>query len=394
MLTSRLLRRRMLLAVLTLSVATGLASRTDKAYADSKNPIMVGIITTLTGAGAVSGVPTENGIMLAIKQANRAGGINGRPIEVKVYDDEQNGATAATLAQRLIDVDNVKVIVGTPYTGTAVAVVRAASAKKIPVIVPIAQSPEVLQVSPTWAFRTSPNNVADIEGIIKFVKSKGWKKIGILYDTQAYGLSGKKILEDLVPKAGLQIAGEEAMTMNASDVTAQATKLKDSHPDVVIPWLSVGSDTARLVIDARAIGWTVPIVSGRSVTFDVFVNMVGKAAEGGVYSMANLDRNLQKSREFMDLYKKEYGDLKTIDYAAASYDAGRVLVEALKRAGAGVDDPAKIRDAIEAVKLMAVTGPEGSEISFSKDNHEGSNGNALVPLIFKDGHFVSLRGSI
>lgn len=387
---------RLFIGVLSLIFIFGCASNTSTSSgtgneASQQEPIKIGVIGDFSGQSVDMGIAMRNGISLALEKFNAKGGVEGRHVEMIVYDDEGDPTKATTGAKKLIESEKVVAILGNPNTGTSIATVKVSSESQVPQIVPIAQSPEVLEPFSPWIFRVSATNPMDIIKLIDYMKQKGWTNIGLLHDTSAYGMSGKKILDEELPKAGLNIVASEGYTVGAPDLTPQALNLKQANVDAVLMW-GLGADEGRFVSNVEKIGWDVPILGGRGTIFEIFTKIGGTGADGTIATAA-LDMTKDEAKSFVEEYETRFKTVGSIDFAALGYDAANVLFEAMKRVGAdGASDRQKVRDAIESIEnFEVITGPPGATISFSPDNHEGASPDSVVLVVHQDGKWVPLN---
>lgn len=357
----------------------------------SQEPIKVGVIGAYSGGSADMGITMRNGVEMAIEKFNAAGGVDGRKIEIINYDDEANPTKATSGAQKLISSEKVVAILGNPSTATSIATANAARASEVPQIVPIAQSPEVLEPASPWIFRVSATNPMDIEKMIQYVKQQGWSKVGLIYDTSAYGMSGKQILDEVVPANGLEIVASEGYTVGAPDLTTQALNLQKANPDVILIW-GLGADQGRFVSNVDKIGWDVPVMGGRGTIFKIFTEIGGAAADGTI-ATASLDLSQDEVKAWVDEYKGKYGEKGTIDFAALGYDAANVLIEAMKKANESGDiNRQSVRDAIESIdNIDPITGPVDYALSFGPEKHEGASVDAVILVEHQDGKWVPLE---
>src|SRR6266849_5551138 len=108
--------------------------------------ILIGEVGSLTGAEASFGISARNGIELAIAEANAEGGVKGKKIAVRVYDDQSKPEEAANAATRLITQDRVKLILGEEASSNSLAMARKAQPAQVPMISPTSTNPKVTQV--------------------------------------------------------------------------------------------------------------------------------------------------------------------------------------------------------------------------------------------------------
>lgn len=373
----------LLAAALTGSLLVATAcSDAGGAASDGAGPIKVGVIGDFSAGSADMGVAMRQGAEIAAEEFNEEGGVDGREVELVFYDDEGDAQKATTGAQHLIDREDVTAIIGNPNTGTAIATVKQTQAREVPQIVPIAQSPEVMEGDTTYTFRTSATNPMDISILVEYAKSQGWTKIGLLHDTSAYGLSGSGLIEDQVSESGLELVGTERYEVGAADLTPQALSLRNAGAEAVVMW-SLGADGARFAINTDGMGWDVPLLGGRGLLYNIFGELSGEAGHG-TYATGGFDQNKSEAAEFAEKMQERFNTDDSIDFAVLGYDGARVLFDALTRAGAeGASDRDQVRDEIEATSdFPVVQGHDGATVSFTPDDHEGVGDDAVVVVTF------------
>lgn len=369
-------------AALGLLLPLGACSAQTGAADDGTSPIKVGVIGDFSAGSADMGVAMRQGVELAADEFNAAGGVDGREVELVFYDDEGDAQKATTGAQHLTDREKVTAVLGNPNTGTAIATVKVTQARRVPQIVPIAQSPEVMTGDTKYTFRTSATNPMDIAVLVEYAKSQGWSKIGLLHDTSAYGLSGVDLIESQVADSGLELVATERYEVGAVDLTPQALKLKNAGADAVIMW-SLGADGARFALNTDGMGWDVPLLGGRGLLFNIFGELAGDAGHG-TYATGGFDIAKPEGADFAELMQKEFDTTDSIDFAVLGYDAANVLFDAMTRVGAeDAADRDKVRDAIEETEdFPTVHGQEGATVSFGPDDHEGASEDAVVVVTY------------
>ncbi|MCL2336148.1 MAG: ABC transporter substrate-binding protein [Firmicutes bacterium] len=377
------------MAIMLLGGCGGTATKEGQNAAQAPaDKIKIGVIGAFSGPSAEMGIPMRTGIEMAADEINTAGGINGKQVQVIAYDDEADSSKNATMAHRLIESDNVLAILAAPNSGTAIATATVCRASSVPQIVPIAQSPEVLEPASSWVFRITPNNYMDIARLIDYVKQKGWKNVAILHDTSAFGQSGEKILLKAIPDAGLNVVVNEGHQVGMTDMTAQALAIKQSNPDVVIEW-NLGADGAVFANNLKNIGYKVPLLSSRGLMFDVYTRLGGDAVEGTI-APGSIDYTKKEAQDFIQKYTSKTGSAGSIDFAALGYDSMYVLAEALKQSEQNPDRQ-HVRDAIQGIKgFKPVTGYSDAEITFAPDKQEGADMKNSVLQVVKNGKWVNL----
>lgn len=344
----------------------------------SDDPIKVGVIGAFSGSSADMGVAMQRGVEIATAEVNEAGGVHGRQIELVLHDDEGDPARATAGAQRMIDSENVSAVIGNPSTGTAIATVQVTNEREVPQVVPIAQSPEVLEGSPEWAFRITATNPMDIEALTDYIDDQGWQQVGLIHDTSAYGLSGEGLLREAIPAAGLDLVTVESYEIDSPNLTPQALNLREAGAEAVVMW-SLGADGGRFVTNMADIGWEAPVLGGRGLLFEIFTSSGGAHAEGTLATGA-FDADKPEAQEFAERYEDAYGTRGSIDFGVLGYDGARVLFRAMEDAGPeAAGERAAIRDALEAIEgFPLVSGGPDASASFSPEDHEGATPDAVV----------------
>ena len=372
------------------SVKNDTAKSGNQTSGRDEKSIKVGVIGAFSGPMAEAGVPMRTAVELAAKEINDAGGIEGRMIELVAYDDEANTSKNTTLAKRAIDTDKVVALISGTSSGTGIATAKVSNEMQVPMITPVAQSPEVMQPYSPYVFRVTVTNPVDVDRLLKYAKEKNWKKIAVVHDTGAYGLSGEKILKAAIPAAGLELVANVGHKAGSTDLTAQVLEVKAANPDVILEW-NMGADAAQFAKTMKSLGVKVPILAGRGLIFKVYTDS-GKDAVEGTVATGALDFTRPDVQEWKEKYLQAGGSDGGYDFAAAGYDAMNVMGEALKKGGAAnADDPQKVRDAIESITgFKSLCGYSGSAFNFAPNQHEGSSITGSVLQSVQNGKWVPL----
>lgn len=347
------------------------------APAPSSDTILIGEFGSMTGSEATFGQSTHNGLMLAVKEQNAAGGVKGKKIAVKSYDDQGRAQEAGTAVTRLITDDKVVAVIGEVASSLSIAGGRVAQQYKVPMISPSSTNPAVTQIG-DMIFR-----VCFLDSFQGFVAAKFARenlkieKVAVLYDqAQAYskGLAGdfKKNYTSL----GGKIVTEQAYSGGDQDFSAQLTTIRDAGADAVfLP--GYYTDVGNIHLQARKLGLKVPFIGGDGWDSSQLAAIGGASVEGSYYSNHySPDEARPAVQEFVKKYQTEYGAVPD-GLAALGYDAGKLLFDAMGRAEA-LDGPT-LAKAIAATKsFKGVTG------DFSIDENRDAKKSAVV-VVMKGG---------
>ena len=322
---------------------------------ESGDTIKVGANFELTGNVANYGNATLEGLQLAIDEANEAGGINGKKIELVSVDDKSEAAESINAATKLISDDDVKVIVGPATTGLVLAETQTATDAKVPIIAPCATSPEATvengKVKP-YVFRSCCIDPQQGEVMATFAAKELKAKTAVIYvdNSSDYSKNLGKVFKEKFEAAGGKVVMEEAFLQKDQDFKATLTKLKTANADVMfVP--AYYEEVGKIVKQAREMGINSAILGTDGWDDTKVVDIAGADALNNTFFSTHYSEKDAEVQGFIEAYKKKYNHAPNV-FAALGYDAGKMLVDALKRAGS--NDTEKIREALEATKDLKV----------------------------------------
>ena len=322
---------------------------------ESGDTIKVGANFELTGNVANYGNATIEGLQLAIEEANEAGGINGKKIELVSVDDKSEAAESINAATKLISDDDVKIIVGPATTGLVLAETQTATDAKVPIIAPCATSPEATvengKVKP-YVFRSCFIDPQQGEVMATFAAKELKAKTAVIYvdNSSDYSKNLAKVFKEKFEAAGGKVVMEEAFLQKDQDFKATLTKLKTANADVMfVP--AYYEEVGKIVKQAREMGINSAILGTDGWDDTKVVDIAGADALNNTFFSTHYSEKDAEVQGFIEAYKKKYNRAPNV-FAALGYDAGKMLVDALKRAGSG--DTEKIREALEATKDLKV----------------------------------------
>jgi branched-chain amino acid transport system substrate-binding protein len=313
-----------------------------------EDTILLGEVGSLTGSEAAFGISTRNGIELALEEANAAGGVKGKKLAVRVYDDQSKPEEAAVATTRLITQDKVVAILGEVASSNSLAMGPIAQEAKVPMVSPSSTNPKVTQVG-DYVFR-----VCFIDPFQGFVMAKyahdelKFKKVAILTDKKsAYSEGLTDVFQRKFAEMGGKIVGVEAYSKGDTDFRAQLTNVKKLKPEgLYVP--GYYQDVAIIAEQARELGLKVTMMGGDGWDSEKLFELGGSAVDGSyVSNHYSADDPTPRVQDFIAKYKAKYGAVPD-SLAALGYDAARVVIEAMKRS-ADLTGPA-LRDAIAATR--------------------------------------------
>jgi branched-chain amino acid transport system substrate-binding protein len=295
--------------------------------------IVVGHYGSMTGSEATFGHSTSNGINLAIREFNAAGGLKGRKIRLVEYDTQGKTEEAGTAVTRLCTKDKVTAVLGEVASSLSLAGAPVAQENGIPMITPSSTNPRVTKVG-DMIFRVCFLDSFQGYAMAKFaVDNLKAKKVATLYDqSSAYSAGLKDDFKAAFSSMGGAIATEQAYNKGDPDFSAQLTNIKATNPDgVFVP--GYYTDVGNIALQARKIGLTVPLLGGDGWDSEELPKIAGDKIEGCFYTNHYApDQPTAEVVEFVAKYKAAFDGHTPDGLAALGYDAAKLLFDAMGRA--------------------------------------------------------------
>lgn len=327
----------------------------------SADTIKIGAIGEMTGGNASYGTSMMRGFNLAAKEINAAGGVDGKKIVLVEADTKSEPAEAANAMSKLINQDKVSFVSGIFTSSSAIAACNISETAKIPYLAVGATNPAVTVAKDG---STKPNTfrvcfIDPFQGTVgaNFVTNELKAKTAAIYIDNSSDYS--KGLADFFKKSfvanGGSIVAEEAYLQKDTDFKAVLTKIKATNPEIIyVP--GYYEEVGKIIKQARELGITVPIVGGDGWDSPKLPEIAGAEALNNTFFTNHYspDADSAESKAFVAAFEKEYNQ-KPDAPAVLGYDALKLMVDAIKRAGAA--DPAKVSKALAETKSFnAVTG--------------------------------------
>ncbi len=336
----------------------------------------VGAVFSVTGRASFLGDPEKKTAVMLADEINKAGGINGKKLELIVYDDEGDATKTNLAVKKLISQDKVCVVIGPSLSGNSLAVVPLAEQLKTPLISAAASYKIVTDDAGKqryWVFKVPQSDSMAVEAIYNHMKKKGIKKIAIISGTTGFGKSGQSELVRLAPQYGIEIIANESYGPKDTDMTAQLTKIKGTSPEAIVNW-SIGPTQVTVLRNYRDLGMTsIPFYQSHGFGSKKNIELAAGAAEG-VYTPlgacatpAALPADHPQKKVAMG-YNQSYTAMynePVSTFGGHAWDSLSLAVDALKAVGC---DRAKIRDYLENKK--GFIGQHGV-FNFSPNDHNG-----------------------
>ena len=353
----------MLVAAMAVTALTGCGSNSGSSSKKDADKYYIGGIGPTTGATAIYGTAVKNGAQIAVDEINAAGGINGKQIEYR-FEDDQNDAEKSVNAYNTLKDWGMQMLVGTTTTAPCIAVAGKTASDNMFQITPSASAPDVLSSGNGNIFQvcfTDPNQgIASAQYI---AENKLAKKIGIIYDSSDVYSSGiEEKFEAEAKTQGLNIVSKAAFTADSkTDFGTQLQKAKDAGADLL--FLPIYYQEASIILkQADTMGYKPKFfgVDGMDGILTV-ENFDTKLAEGVMLlTPFAADAKDKAVQNFVKTYKEKYKDTPN-QFAADSYDAVYALKAAIEESKATPDMSASdmcdaLKGAMTKIKMQGLTG--------------------------------------
>ena len=358
------------LRVVSCLVAAILIAACGSGGGSSAKVIKLGAILSITGAGGVYGPQSRDGMMLAVKQINAAGGVNGVQISLTVKDDASDKAQATQLAQTLIQQEQDLALLGPTLSNSALGAHPLAETLKTPIlavsttgihIVPDCNFP-ASSTACKYVFRDSLGEETAIPDNIQSYAADKHPKTGVLLVAQddKFSSDGGTIVQATVGKYGITLLKTIKFNKAEADLAPYVTQAVQLHPDVIFI-TSLGGIPAKIMTEARKQNWKGQFLGGNGFNTATVSTQAGAAGTGARSGSAwYLGNNFPSNADFVAAYKAEYN--KNPDqFAAQGYTAIKILADSVSRANLTYSDLAgdrdKLRTAMESVNIQTPLGP-------------------------------------
>lgn len=371
-----------LTAMLVAGLVSGCGGGEKKAEQGGKE-IVVGVNVEQTGNVANYGKSMLAGFELAVEEANKAGGIDGKTIRVVVADNKSEPSESGNAATKIVTKDKVIAVVGPATSGCVAAEEPILTANKIPLIAPCATAPNITVdkdgKTKQFVFRACFIDPYQGEMMARFAaETLKVKKVAILHDSSSdYSKGLSQVFTEKFKATGGKVLADEAFLAKDIDFKAALTKIKATNPEAIyVP--GYYEEVAKIIKQAREVGLTCPLLGSDGWDSPKLVEIAGKEATNGcyfinAYTAEDKDPGVQK---FISAYKAKYNKIPDV-FAMEGYNSGLVLFNAIKTGKS--TDGVKLAEALAKTKdLQVVNG------KFSYDDKHNPITTALI-IEMKDG---------
>lgn len=384
------MKKTVLAALFAAAAAAGTIAAHAQTQGVTKTEIVIGSIQDLSGPVVVYSKPASNGMRMRVDEINAAGGIHGRKLKIFIEDSGYDPKKAVLAQQKLLQKDKVFAMMGTLGTPVVAATMPLVLERNLPHLFPLtgaALAYEPVQKNKYQIFAPYADTVQAATRYL--MKTKGYQKVGILYQDDDFGLEVLRGAEGAVKAEGKQLCERTNYKRGATDFSSQIQRLRSAGCDFVVLGTIV-RETIGAMATARKLGWGVEFL-GSSAAYDNNIPRVGQKAVEGFYAISvqaeipDYATANARLKQWMDDYKKKFNEDSTL-FSTAGYTIVDVFARAAEKAGPNLNAET-FNKAMESLTV-----PRdffgAPEYSFSPKNHLGNKRGRVTQI--QNGKWVAI----
>lgn len=285
-------------------MAAAMAMAGIGAMAAAQTVHIVGIVE-LSGPGATAGVNFDNGVKLAVKEINAAGGILGKKIQYTALDSQTQPGVAKGLAAKAVDQD-VPLVIGPVFSGSILVSMNETRRAEVPNIIG-GEAAAITQQGNPYVFRASFTQAAAMPKVARYLsESLKVKTLAVIYVNNDFGKGGRDMIGKAVDAKGIKVAADISTDQGQVDFSSAVLKAKQSNADALFVY-SNEEESARLLKELRKQGYDKPIVGETTLANDKVIELAGEAANGVIAHVGlTADAPNPTVQAFAQRYQAEY----------------------------------------------------------------------------------------
>lgn len=341
------------LLTVSLTAACGTPGESKDTGSSGTGPIKIALVDAQSGQLSSLGKWEHKGVKLAVDEWNKAGGINGRKIQLDVFDDQGDPTVGTNIARKIVGKKYIAML-GTAESAVTIAMAPTLRQAEIPNIAS-GQSPGMVALKSPFLFLNGPTSTTYDETLAEhLIDQKKMKKVALITNNGAYGKGEHDAFLKALSGRSVTPVADEVVTVDQKDFSAQLTKIRQKRPDAI--FLGAEEVESGLIVkQARDLGIDAPFAGAAPQGTPVFRDTAGAAnVEGTIVSSPYLGNDTNDAtRKFAAAYKAAFGEEAEL-HGAKAYDGAQIMLTALKNSN--VATKRKLADAIRAVRYQGLMG--------------------------------------
>ncbi|MEO8536684.1 MAG: ABC transporter substrate-binding protein [Betaproteobacteria bacterium] len=296
-----------------------------------QGPVPIFGLVELSGTGTTSGTNFDNGIKLAVKEINAAGGILGRKIEYTSLDTQSQPQVAKALAQKAID-QNAYVVMGPVFSGSILVSMAETRRAEVPNFTGGEASAITKQGNP-YIFRTSFTQDTAMPKVARYLKeSVKAKSVAIIWVNNDFGKGGLDTMKKALDAQGIKVAAEISTDPGQLDFSGAVLRAKQANADALFVYTNE-EESARALRELRKQGYDKPVVGETTLTSQKVIELAGEAANGATAHVGlTADAPQPTIKKYNEAFQKEYG-VKSDHNGLKGYSAMYVVKAVTEKIG-------------------------------------------------------------
>ncbi len=294
-------------------------------------PIKIAGTYELSGAGASAGTNFKNGVALAVKEINAAGGILGRKIEHTALDTQTNPGVAKALAKKAVD-DDAFAVFGPVFSGSIMVSMAETKRAEVPNFVG-GEAAAITQQGNKYVFRTSFTQETAMPKVARYIaRDLNAKTVAVLFVNNDFGKGGRDAITKALSAEKVKVVADISSDSGQIDFSAPVLKARQAEADAIFVYTNE-EESARALREMRKQGWNKPLVGETTLTGQKVIELAGDAANGAVAHVGlTVDAPIPAMRAFRAKYEKEYGAVSDHN-GIKGYTGVYLLKAAIEKAG-------------------------------------------------------------
>ncbi len=270
-----------------------------------QGPVPIVGLVELSGTGATAGTNFDNGVKLAVKEINAAGGILGRKIEYTSMDTQSAPQTAKALAQKAVD-QGAYVVMGPVFSGSFIVSMAETKRAEIPNFTG-GEAANITQQGNPYVFRTSFTQSTAMPKLARYIKNDvKAKTIAIVWVNNDFGKGGRDSMTKALEADGIKVVADISTDPGQVDFSSAVLKVKQSNADAVFVYTNE-EESARALRELKKQGYDKPIIGETTLTGQKVIELAGEAANGAVAHVGlTVDAPQPAIKSFDEKFQKEY----------------------------------------------------------------------------------------
>lgn len=315
--------------------------------------IKIAVLQELSGAGATAGTNAKNGVEMAVKEINAAGGVLGKKLETLVSDTQSNPGVAKGLASKAVD-DDVFAVIGPTFSGSVLVSMAETKRAQIPNFTG-GEAASITQQGNPYIFRTSFTQTTSMPKVARYMAANlKAKSVAVIFVNNDFGKGGRDAFNKAAEANGMKVAADISTDSGQVDFSAPVLKAKQSNADAVFVYTNE-EESARALRELRKQGWSKPIVGETTLTGQKVIELAGEAANG---ALAHVGLTVDAPNPLMLKFKaKFFQEYKYISdhNGIKGYTAVYMLKAAIEKVGKL--DRVAVAKALHGLNISAAKNP-------------------------------------